>query len=111
MSDKIGPKERHQMVRRFVKPEKLRLAKERREQNTFLAMLLKRYPDVAFWRAFDPCFQVRSLLWWRGGGKADLERAYNAFRLDFEPKPSIVGDKKLGNDVIVNRKPTLREWL
>ena len=79
-----------------------------------LNRLLKKYPDLDFWRTFSPGYRVNSLRWFMGEGEKSIRKYYGLFNLDFEPKEKkIVGDKKVGEDYIPAQKKivSLMEFL
>lgn len=69
--------------------------------------LIKRYPSRAFWLNLDLGFKLRSLYWFMGeAGKAELDKRWSIFSLDLGPQVSHdVGTAKIGEDVVVERKP------
>lgn len=81
------------------------------EFGTF-AYLFRHYPNPDFWRKFSLPFKLNSLLWLKGEGKGNLERAYWVFQLDFKPKDYIIeGKEKIGEDYKSQAKPSLKDIL
>ena len=108
----LDGKEKSEIIKRLVKNETLIGDKTNyyREVAT-LNNLIKKYPDLDFWREFDPGFQAKSLMWYFGGGKLKINDSFNNFNLDFSPKKSTIGEVKLGEDVKVEKQQTLRDIL
>ena len=104
--EQLSGKEKNQLVDKFVKPDFLPDFATRYKELSVLNRLLKLYPNLDFWRNFNPNFQVKSLLWWMGGGKKDLILAYNSFTLNLTTtqKPVSLQAEKIGEDVKVQKK-------
>lgn len=109
--DKIDRREKSRLLHLYVEPLSLRLAEDRNREIGIFSRLLSKYPDVDFWRQFKPSFKVKSMAWWLGDGKADIEQQYNRLNLDFDPKPIIVGTKKLGESMNLPKKRSIQDWL
>ena len=105
--EQLSGKEKNQLVDKFVKADFLPDFATRYKELSVLNRLLKLYPNLDFWRNFNPNFQVKSLLWWFGGGKKDLIVAYNYFTLNLTtPQKSVnLQSEKIGEDVQINKKP------
>lgn len=99
--------EKNQLLDKFVKADFLPDFVTRHRELGVLNRLIKAYPNLDFWRNFNPNFQVKSLLWWFGGGKKDLIVAYNYFTLNLTtPQKSVnLQSEKIGEDVQINKKP------
>ena len=104
--------EKYTIVNKLVKSEmfKENISNFNMEIAT-LNFLIKKYPNLEFWRQFDPGFQVKSLKWWIGSGMMQMNNFYNLFELDFEQKKTTIGDKKLGEDIKIEKQQTFKELL
>lgn len=106
--ESFTPAERKELVKRLVKQETLQDPKNLILELANIKKLIAKYPNLDFWRGFKPLFQVKSLLWFFGGGKNDLRFAYNEKTLDLSvPKTenANIGTEKIGEDVVINKKP------
>lgn len=103
--------EKRQIIRELVKAERELSLQDYINEIHIFNRLLKNYPSLEFWRTFRPNFKGPSMAWYIGGGKADLISAYNAFTLEFKPKEIKTDGVKIGDDIVVNKKPNLRQWL
>ncbi len=79
-----------------------------------LYRLWKAYPEKAFWQVHQLPFQLNHLMWLIGkDGQEQLARDWSIFHLEL-PKPETVtlAAEKVGEDVVIERKPrTMAELL
>jgi len=82
------------------------------EMGTFYN-LCKRYPDATFWRNFRISYKIKSMLWFVGQGKSEIEKAWWLSKLDWKAKDYIVeGKEKVGEDYVPAKKQlSLRDIL
>lgn len=106
-AETLSGEEKHKLLDKFVKADFLPDFTTRHKELGVLNRLIKAYPNLDFWRNFNPNFQVKSLLWWFGGGKKDLIVAYNYFTLNLTTPQKVVSlqSEKIGEDVQINKKP------
>lgn len=109
--DSLSGEEKRAIIRALVKPERELTLQDYVVELAQFNRLLKRFPSLDFWRSFNPGFKVFSVIWFLGGGKAELMSAYNAFTLEFKPKAVKTDGVKIGDDIAVVKKPNLRQWL
>lgn len=104
--------EKKEIVNRLVKPETFKedISYFYREIST-LNNLVKKYPNLDFWREFAPNFQVKSLMWWFGGGTIQMNDFYNFYLLDFDVKKTTIGKDKIGEDIKIEKQQTIKEIL
>ncbi len=105
--------EKREIIRRLVKPEMLSDYKLWGKQIRLFNALILRYPDTSFWRSFHPDYQVISVAWYNDGqGMEDLIRSYNKNCIDFKLGNPIIGDAKIGEDIVTKQtQPNLKGWL
>ena len=105
-------KEKCEIVNRLVDPNtfKENMSNFYRELST-LNNLIKKYPNLDFWREFTPNFKVKSLIWWFGGGAIQMNDFYNFYSLDFKVKKDTIGTVKLGEDIKIEKQQTLKDIL
>lgn len=104
--------EKIELIKKLVKEEFLTdIILLRREQGV-LNRLLKKYPDVDFWRGLEIGFQMRSLLFWIGkNGSPQIEQMYREFTLDKNTAKgnnksvTNITTEKVGEDIVVRAKP------
>lgn len=77
------------LVEKYLKPEKIKgnLTKE-----TYLAgEVLKKYPNVNFWRHFDLGFKLNSLAFFKtSDGEMLVSDAFSQFSFDLKPQTSYI---------------------
>lgn len=97
--------------KRYLKDEKTFDAKK---DMFVLYRLWAKYPNTDFWRVHQLSFKLNFLMWLMGkDGQEQIARDWSIFNLHL-PKPEEVKleDKKVGEDVVIERKPrTMAELL
>jgi hypothetical protein len=105
-------KEKKELIKKWVKPENLRNYKDIVRELGFFSKIFERYPNLEFWKQFEPGFLVASLSWWLNGGKDDIRAAFNTFSLDLSPSNlnnAHIQNEKIGEDVQVRKKISYRD--
>lgn len=99
--------EKKALVYGWVKPGMIKTFQNLAIELAAFNKLFKIYPYIDFWRYFKPDFKVQSMLWWVGGGQDDLRAYFNAYILDNgkSKQDTNLVDKKIGEDVIIVKKP------
>lgn len=105
--EKLETKEKYEIIEKLVKPELLEQDKTRYKiELAILNRLYEKFPNIDFWKSFDPGYQAKSIIWWQGGGKDDLRKAFNEFALDTnrgKPQNRVeLTSEKIGEDVQIN---------
>ena len=106
--EQFSAQERKNLVSRFVKEETLVDPLKFRMELSHIKRLIRLYPDLNFWRSYNPGYQMKSLLWWFGKGKDQFKIDYMSKTLDTvnsKPQNDTLSNEKIGEDVVVNKKP------
>ena len=105
-------KEKRELIKKWVKEESFADVKIMGRETGIFNSLFEKYPNLEFWREFEPGFQVASLNWWAGSGKDDLRAAFNSFSLDLSSSKSNnvqTQTEKIGEDVQIKKKISYRD--
>jgi hypothetical protein len=85
--DKITPAIRWKIVNRLLHPESMAVKGAVGREIKFLKMLEKLgYTDPDFWLNWNPGFQVRSLIWFRGDGASCIRQAWGLYQISQNEK-------------------------
>lgn len=104
--------EKKSIILRLVKQEILKESSNYYREVATLNNLIKKYPNLNFWRQFNAGFQVRSLMWFLGKGASQMNNFYNQFELDFKTKKIIIPQQeKIGKDESLKNKQTVMDLL
>jgi len=76
--------------------ENLKGIKNQIRELGLLNTLLEQYPDLFFWRSYDPVIR-QNLLRGLSGREREIEQAYSLYFLDLSSK-TIIGKDKIGED-------------
>ncbi len=107
--EKLTGKEKYDILERLVKPESLDEMSKKNFQLSILNKHIKKYPNLDFWRQFDPGFKTFNLLWFYNDGAKMLNFKYQEFTFGVDSKgskpQSVLSEAKIGEDVLVKQKP------
>ncbi len=96
-------KEKRALLTRLIGDFKLE-TKDFIAEMGMLNKLLKQFPDCEFWRDYkglDGAYSMR--LYMTADVMAQIKQEYNKINLEFEPKVHSIGDKKLGEDIVIEK--------
>jgi hypothetical protein len=105
-------KERTAFITRFLPPV---TGAQLKEEKRMFAELFEKYPDLDFWRGFNPHFEINSLTYFFGpAGKRYIKKAFLIFSFEGIERPvkPVLQSEKVGEDRVVKTKPrTVRDFL
>lgn len=106
--DKLTTTEKTYILWKHLTPE-MYSRLDAKVEYSLLGRLVKKYPDLSFWRDFNPPYQVKSLLYWLGNGRQEFKQFYNEFTQDIStPTQNItknITSEKIGEDSSLTFKP------
>lgn len=106
--EKLGGHEKNELIKKWVDEKNIESQSLFNNEKRFLNLLIEKYPNLQFWRNFDPGFKVKSLIWWLAGGKMDIQKFYNYYCVDINVSTNNnlhLENQKIGEDIEIKTKP------